>query len=53
MFKGAFCLELKMKGMSYILMIDIDRHTVVHFDSFGIEYIPQGVLNKTLLDYSN
>ena len=24
----------------------IDRNTAVHFDSFGIEYIPQEVLNK-------
>ena len=24
----------------------IDRHTAAYFDSFGIEYIPQEVLNK-------
>ena len=24
----------------------IDRNTVVHFNSFGIEYIPQEVLDK-------
>ena len=27
-------------------MAFIERNTVVYFDSFGIEYIPQEVLNK-------
>ena len=46
-----------MEHISYISMIKrskrthwislfIDRNTAVYFDSFGIEYIPQEVLNK-------
>ena len=33
------------KGKHWISLF-IDRNTAVYFDSFGIEYIPQGVLNK-------
>ena len=35
----------KSKGKHWVLLF-IDRNTAVYFDSFGIEYIPQKVLNK-------
>ena len=48
-----------MKDVAYVINIDdkrstgthwvslfVDRNTAVYFDSFGIEYIPQEVLNK-------
>ena len=33
------------KGTCWVSLF-IDRNTAVYFDSFGIEYIPQEVLNK-------
>ena len=33
------------KGTHWVSLC-IDRNTAVYFDSFGIEYIPQEVLNK-------
>ena len=35
----------KTKGTHWVSLF-IDRNTAVCFDSFGIEYIPQKVLNK-------
>ena len=35
----------KTKGTHWVSLF-IDRNTAVCFDSFGIEYIPQEVLNK-------
>ena len=35
----------KSKGTHWVLLF-IDINTAVYFDSFGIEYIPQEVLNK-------
>ena len=35
----------KSKG-THSVSLFIDRNTSVYFDSFGIEYIPQEVLNK-------
>ena len=35
----------KSKGTHWFSLF-IDRNTAVHFDFFGIEYIPQEVLNK-------
>ena len=35
----------KSKGTQWVSLF-IDRNTAVYFDSFGIEYIPQEVLNK-------
>ena len=37
--------DKKGKATHWISLF-IDRNTVVYFDSFGIEYIPQEVLNK-------
>ena len=37
--------DKQSKGTHWTLLF-IDRHTTVHFNSFGIEYIPQEVLNK-------
>ena len=37
--------DKKSKGVHWISSF-IDRNTAVYFDSFGIEYIPQEVLNK-------
>ena len=31
---------------TYRVSLFIHRNTAVYFDSFGIEYIPQGLLNK-------
>ena len=45
---GAYVINLdekKSKG-THCLSLLIDRNTAVYFDSFGIEYIPQEVLNK-------
>ena len=36
--------DKKIKG--HWVSLVIDRYTAAYFDSFGIEYIPQGVLNK-------
>ena len=35
----------KSKGIHWISLL-VDRNTTVYFDSFGIKYIPQKVLNK-------
>ena len=37
--------DKQSKGTHWILLF-IDRHAAVYFDSFKIEYIPQEVLNK-------
>ena len=37
--------DKKSKETNWISLF-IDRNTALHFDSFGIEYIPQEVLNK-------
>ena len=37
--------DKKSKGTHWVSLF-IDRNTAVYFDSFGIEYIPQEVLNK-------
>ena len=45
---GAYIINLddkKSKGTHWVLLF-IERNTAVYFDSFGIEYIPQEVLNK-------
>ena len=36
----------KVKGTHWVSLF-LDRNTAVYFDPFGIEYIPQKVLNKT------
>ena len=44
---GAYVINFddkKVKG--HWVSLVIDRYTAAYFDSFGIEYIPQGVLNK-------
>ena len=45
---GAYVLNLNDKNSkgTYWFLLFVDRITAVYFDSFGIEYIPQGVLNK-------
>ena len=46
---GAYVINLddkKSKGKNPI-SIFIVRNTVAYFDSFGVEHIPQEVLNKT------
>ena len=45
---GAYLINLddkNSKGTHWVSLF-IDRSTGVHFDSFGIEYVPQEVLNK-------
>ena len=45
---GTYVINLndkKSKGTHWVSLF-IDRNTAVYFDSFGIEYIPQEVLNK-------
>ena len=37
--------DKKSKG-THLVSLFIDRNTAVYFDSFGIEYIPQVVLNN-------
>ena len=37
--------DRQSKGRHWVSLF-IDRNTAVHFDFFGIEYIPQEVLNK-------
>ena len=37
--------DKQSKGTHRVLLF-IDRNTVVYFDSFGIDYIPQKVLSK-------
>ena len=37
--------DKKSKGTHWVSLF-FDRNTVVYFDSFGIEYIPQKVLNQ-------
>ena len=37
--------DKQSKGTHWVSLF-IDRHTAVYFDSFGIEYILQEVLNK-------
>ena len=37
--------DRKGKGTNWVSLF-INRNTAVYFDSFGIEYIPQKVLNK-------
>ena len=45
---GAYVLNLNDKNSkgTYWFSLFVNRITAVYFDSFGIEYIPQGVLNK-------
>ena len=46
--RGAYLINLddkKRKG-TYFVSLFFDRKTAVYFDSFGIEYISQEVLNK-------
>ena len=38
-------MDKNSKGTHWVLLF-IDKNTAVYFDSFGIEYIPQEVLNK-------
>ena len=45
---GAYVINLndkKSKGTDWVSLF-IDKYTAIYFDSFGIEYIPQEVLNK-------
>ena len=42
----------KCSKQTHWVSLCIDRNTAVYFDSFGIEYIPQEVLNK-IKDKSN
>ena len=45
---GAYVINIddkKSKGTHWVSLF-FDRNTVVYFDSFGIEYIPQKVLNQ-------
>ena len=45
---GAYLINLddkNSKGTHWVSLF-IDRSTAVHFDSFGIEFVPQEVLNK-------
>ena len=37
--------DKKSKGTDWVSLF-IDKYTAIYFDSFGIEYIPQEVLNK-------
>ena len=37
---------MKKSEETHWVSLFIDRNTAVHFDSVGIEYIPQEVLNK-------
>ena len=39
-------LSNKKSKRTHLVFLFIDRNTAVYFDSFGIEYIPQEVLNK-------
>ena len=39
-------MMIKKNEATYWALLFIDRNTAVYFDSFGIEYIPQEVLNK-------
>ena len=45
---GVYVIDLDDKNSkgTHWLPLFIDRNTTVYFDSFGIEYIPQEVLNK-------
>ena len=45
---GAYVINLDDKNSSGIHWVSlfINKNTAVYFDSFGIEYIPQEVLNK-------
>ena len=45
---GAYVINLDDKNSNGIHWVSlfIDRNTTGFFDSFGIQYIPQGVLNK-------
>ena len=38
--------ERKISGKGAVSSLFIDKNTAVYFDSFGIEYIPQEVLNN-------
>ena len=39
-------LSNKKSKRTHLVFLYIDRNTAVYFDSFGIEFIPQEVLNK-------
>ena len=39
-------LDDKQSKVTHQVLLFIDRNTVVYFDSFGIDYIPQKVLSK-------
>ena len=45
---GAYVINLDDKNSkeTHWVSLFIDRNTAIYFDSFGIEYIPQEVLNK-------
>ena len=45
---GAHVINLDSKNSNgkHWISIFFDRNKVIYFDSFGIEYIPQDVLNK-------
>ena len=38
-------LEKESEGSHWVLLF-IDRKTALHFDSFGLEYIPKEVISK-------
>ena len=39
-------LDNKQSEGTYCVSLFIDKHAALYFDSFGIEYFPQEVLNK-------
>ena len=45
---GVYVINLDDKNSkeTHWVSLFIDRNTAIYFDSFGIEYIPQEVLNK-------
>ena len=48
LFQETICLNLRYKqsrGTNRISLF-VERNTVMYFDSFGIDYTPQEVLNK-------
>ena len=42
----SYISTMKKSKETHWVSLFIDRNTAVHFDSVGIEYIPQEVLNK-------
>ena len=45
---GVYVINLNDKQIrgTRLVSLFIDRNMAVYFDSFGIEYLPQGVLHK-------